>query len=151
MTVDSVEVSHYFAFWRHGTRLASFLIVPKNCIFWGASLKLIKKLEFVPRKVTRFLWNPPIPLLHPRLAAFVELFAAKLKATFLITKNFHTHKKCSHTKIMEISWLNIFPCPFTEAPTSDKTSSGRLFVCIECMFVRTHKSERVCADMCEFV
>jgi len=48
VTVDSVEVSRYFAFWRH----ASFLIVPKNCFFWGASFKLIKKLAMlVPKKL----------------------------------------------------------------------------------------------------
>jgi len=26
-----------FSFWRHGTRLATFLIAPTNCIFWDAS------------------------------------------------------------------------------------------------------------------
>jgi len=44
VTVDSVEIFHHFAFWRHGSKLAIFLIVPKNCIFWGASFKLIKNL-----------------------------------------------------------------------------------------------------------
>jgi len=33
VTVDSVEVFRHFAFWRYGTRLASFYIVPENCIF----------------------------------------------------------------------------------------------------------------------
>ena len=52
VTVDSVEAFRYFAFWRHGTRFASFLIVPKNCIFWGASFKLIKNLSaLVPNKL----------------------------------------------------------------------------------------------------
>jgi len=56
-----------FAFCSLGNRLASFFIVPKNCILWGTSFELIKKLgNFVPQKVIRFSWNPPIPsLLHP--------------------------------------------------------------------------------------
>jgi len=33
VTVDSVEIFRDCAFWRHGTRLASFFIEPKNCIF----------------------------------------------------------------------------------------------------------------------
>jgi len=32
VTVDSMEVFRHFAFWRHGTRLASFLIESENCI-----------------------------------------------------------------------------------------------------------------------
>ena len=55
MTVDSVEVFRQFAFWRHGTRLASFCIVPENCIFWGASFKLMKTLaSLVPKKLQGF-------------------------------------------------------------------------------------------------
>jgi len=38
-----------------GNRLASFLIAPKNCIFWGASFELTKKpCNFVPQRVSRF-------------------------------------------------------------------------------------------------
>jgi len=33
VTVESVKVFRHFAFWRHGTRLATFFIAPKNCIF----------------------------------------------------------------------------------------------------------------------
>jgi len=55
VTVDFVEIFHHFAFWRHGTRLASFVIVPKNCIFWGASFMLIKNLAtLVPEKLQGF-------------------------------------------------------------------------------------------------
>jgi len=32
VTVDSMEVFRHFVFWRHGTRLASFLIESENCI-----------------------------------------------------------------------------------------------------------------------
>ena len=52
VTVNSVEVFCLLAFWHPGTRLASFLIVPKNCIFWSASFKLIKNLvTLVPEKL----------------------------------------------------------------------------------------------------
>jgi len=34
--VDSEEVFCHFAFWRHGSRLATFFIAPKNCIFLEA-------------------------------------------------------------------------------------------------------------------
>jgi len=44
VTVDSEEVFRHFAFWRHGSRLATFFIAPKNCIFWGASFELNKNL-----------------------------------------------------------------------------------------------------------
>ena len=33
VTVDSVKVFRHFVFWRHGMRLATFSIAPKNCIF----------------------------------------------------------------------------------------------------------------------
>jgi len=32
VTVDSVENSRHFAFWRHWSRLANFFIAPKNSI-----------------------------------------------------------------------------------------------------------------------
>jgi len=32
MTVDSAEILHHFAFWHHGSKLASFFIVPENFI-----------------------------------------------------------------------------------------------------------------------
>jgi len=55
VTVDSVEIFRHFAFWRHGTRLASFFIVPKNCMFWGATFELIKNLAIsVPEKSQGF-------------------------------------------------------------------------------------------------
>ena len=55
VTVDSVEISHHFVFWHHGTRLANFLIEPMNCIFWGASFKLIQNLAtLVPEKLQGF-------------------------------------------------------------------------------------------------
>ena len=53
-----------FAFWRHGTRLATFLIAPS-----GNSGSL---------KVTRFLWNPSIPLLHPHPKTLFEIAMALL-------------------------------------------------------------------------
>ena len=54
-TVDSVEIFRHFAFWRHRTRLVSFLIEPKNCIFWGATFELIKNLAtLVPEKLQGF-------------------------------------------------------------------------------------------------
>jgi len=66
VTVESVRFSCHFAFWRHVPRLATFSIVPKNCIFWGASFEPIQNLTtLVYQKVTRFLGEPPIPLLHP--------------------------------------------------------------------------------------
>jgi len=37
VTVDSVEVSNHFAFWRHRFKLATVFSAPKNCTFWGAS------------------------------------------------------------------------------------------------------------------
>ena len=41
-----------FASWRHGTRLASFFVVPVNCIFRGASCKSITELvALVPKKL----------------------------------------------------------------------------------------------------
>ena len=56
----------HFAFSRHDIKLAIFCIAHLNCIFQGASFGLIKKSgNFDSRNVTRFLRNPPIPLLHP--------------------------------------------------------------------------------------
>jgi len=53
--VDSEEIHRHFVFWRHGTRLASFIIVPQNCIFWGATFELIKNLAtLVLKKLTGF-------------------------------------------------------------------------------------------------
>jgi hypothetical protein len=55
VTVDSVEIFHHFAFWRHGSKLVSFFVVPKNCIFLVASFKLIKNLATLdPEKLQRF-------------------------------------------------------------------------------------------------
>jgi len=55
VTVDSVEIFRHFAFWRHRTRLASFFIESKNCVFWGATFELIKNLAtLVPEKLQGF-------------------------------------------------------------------------------------------------
>jgi len=55
MRVDSVEIFHRFAFWHHGSKLASFFTVLKNCIFWGASFKLINNLATLdPVKLQAF-------------------------------------------------------------------------------------------------
>ena len=55
VTVNSVEIFRHFTFWRHGTRLASFLIEPDNYLFWGASFKLIKNLAaLAPKKLQGF-------------------------------------------------------------------------------------------------
>ena len=67
VTVDSVENFRHFSFWRHGTRLATFFIAPKNWFFqshWDNKNSGI----FGSRKVARFWWNPPIPLLHPSVS-----------------------------------------------------------------------------------
>ena len=56
----------HFAFLRHDIKLAIFCIAHLNCIFQGASFELKKQSgNFDSRNVTRFLRNPPIPLLHP--------------------------------------------------------------------------------------
>jgi len=49
VTVDSVEVFRHFAFWRHKTRLAGFLIVPQKCIFEAHLLSELKPWQ---------LWSP---------------------------------------------------------------------------------------------
>jgi len=49
-----------------GPDLPAFFIEPKNCIFLRRNFWANKKsVNFGPQKVTKFLWNPPIPLLHP--------------------------------------------------------------------------------------
>jgi len=53
--VDYVEVFRDFACCRHGTRIATFFIEPKNCIFRGASFEPIKHLAtLVPEKLQGF-------------------------------------------------------------------------------------------------
>jgi len=48
-------VFRHFVFRRHGTRLATFCIEPKNCIFWGASFEPFKHLAtLVPEKLQGF-------------------------------------------------------------------------------------------------
>jgi len=42
VTVESAKVFRHFAFWRHGTRLATFFIAPKNCIFEAHLLRPLK-------------------------------------------------------------------------------------------------------------
>ena len=57
ITVESVGVCH-FAFCSLGNRLASFFIVPQNCIFRGASLELIKNLATLfPKTFQGFHWT----------------------------------------------------------------------------------------------
>jgi len=58
MTVESVGVFRHFAFCSLGNRLASFCIVPENCIFWGASFELITHLTTLfPKKLQGFHWT----------------------------------------------------------------------------------------------
>jgi len=58
MTVESVGVFRHFAFCSLGNRPASFLIVPKDCIFWGASFELIINLATLfPKKLQCFHWT----------------------------------------------------------------------------------------------
>jgi len=64
MTVEFVGVFRHFTFCSLGNRLASFFIVPKNCIFWGASFELIKTWQLCSPKSYKVSF-PPIPLLHP--------------------------------------------------------------------------------------
>jgi len=59
VTVDSEEVFRHFAFWRDGSRLATFSIAPKNCIFCGVSFEPIKNLATLdPEKLQGFHWTP---------------------------------------------------------------------------------------------
>jgi len=54
VTVDFVETFRHFAFWRHGTRLASFFIVPNDCILCGTTFELMTNLAtLVPDKLQR--------------------------------------------------------------------------------------------------
>jgi len=58
MTVESVGFFRHFAFCSLGNRPASFFIVPKDCLFWGASFELIINLATVfPKKLQCFLWT----------------------------------------------------------------------------------------------
>jgi len=58
MTVESVGVFRHFAFCNLGNRLASFFVVPKNCIFWDASFEPIKNLATLfPKKLQGFHWT----------------------------------------------------------------------------------------------
>ena len=58
MTVESVRFFRHFAFCSLGNRLASFFIVAKNCIFWGAPFQLIINLATLfPKKLQGFHWN----------------------------------------------------------------------------------------------
>jgi len=55
VTVESVKVFRHFAFWRYGTRLATFCIAPNDCIIWGASFEPGKYLAtLVPEEVQGF-------------------------------------------------------------------------------------------------
>jgi len=57
--VKSVGVFCHFAFWRHGTRLATFSDAPKNCIFWGAFFEPIRNLAtLVPEILQDFHGTP---------------------------------------------------------------------------------------------
>ena len=57
--IDSEEVFRHFAFWRHGSRLATFFIATLNCIFGGASFEPIRNLATLdPEKLQGFHGTP---------------------------------------------------------------------------------------------
>ena len=59
VTVESVGGFRHFALWRHGFQLATFFITLKNCIFSGASFKLIENLATLnPEKLEGFHGSP---------------------------------------------------------------------------------------------
>jgi len=60
VTVDSMEGFHHFEFLRHGFKLATFFIEPKNSVFWGStSFELIKNLATLnPEKLQGFHGTP---------------------------------------------------------------------------------------------
>jgi len=76
VTVDSVGVSCYVAFSRKGIKLVIFFIACLSCVFWEASLKILQSWFLKNWKLfTKFLWNSPIPLLHPsRLVGSMRAF-----------------------------------------------------------------------------
>jgi len=75
VTVEAVEVFRHFAFSRHGFELATCVVEPKDCIFWGASCKQIKIWQLRSRKVTKFSWNPPIQPIANRVALNLEIIS----------------------------------------------------------------------------
>ena len=59
VAVESVKGLRHFAFWSHGFKLDTFFIVHMDCMFGGASCKLIKNLATLnPEKLQGFHWNP---------------------------------------------------------------------------------------------
>ena len=102
VTVDSVEIFPHFAFWRHGSTLANFVIAPKNCIFWGASFELIKILAtLVPKNLQCFyetlLYHSEVT---PYSTCSCLLFfnydwrtAASTLVDFVITASFFMHRR----------------------------------------------------------
>ena len=55
VTAEIMGGFRHFAFCSLGNRLASFFVVPKNCIFWGASFELMKNLATLfPKKLQGF-------------------------------------------------------------------------------------------------
>jgi len=67
-TVESVGGFRHFAFWRHGFKLATFLIAPKEKHLLGASFKLIKNLAtwqlLIPTSYEVFM-EPPYIIVAP--------------------------------------------------------------------------------------
>jgi len=108
VTVESVKVFRHFAFWRHGTRLATFLIAPKNCIllrrillrriFWAHQ----KFGNFGPQKFTKISWNPPILLLHPNIY-FISRYTSDTSHELQI---FHELCICG-LGLVYVHWLHI--------------------------------------------
>jgi len=57
--LESVGIFRHLAFWHHRFKFATFFIARKNCIFWGASFKLIQNLAASnPEKLQDFHGTP---------------------------------------------------------------------------------------------
>jgi len=65
VTVDSEEVFRLFACWRHGSRLATCFIAPKNCIFWGESFEPIKTWQLWILESYKVFIKPPYTIVTP--------------------------------------------------------------------------------------
>ena len=109
VTVDSVEIFRHFAFWRHGSRLASFFIVPQNCIFWGATFELIKNLAtLVPEKLQGFyetlLYHCYTLSIVAKKAAQFCLFVCMCVLHVYMRLDLHTAFVFSSNEWRETSW-----------------------------------------------
>jgi len=65
VTAEIMRGFRHFAFCSVGNRLASFLNVPKNCIFWFASSELIKNLSTLFPKNYKILMQPSYTIVRP--------------------------------------------------------------------------------------